>query len=124
MRDIEERWNKGKFGREWEECDDVREKKNWDKKLNQGREKIFEVRKIYNDVTFIDEFLTEDFCVRNKLFVYRMNNETGRFEVDTKNFKAIKAQLLFQMVQQELTAIFKICIFNFNNRLTEVRQLE
>ncbi len=26
MRDIEERWNKGQFGREWEECDDVREK--------------------------------------------------------------------------------------------------
>lgn len=115
MRDIEERWNKGKFGREWEECDDVREKKNWDKKLNLGREKIFEVRKIYNDVTFIDEFLTEDFCVRNKLFVYRMNNETGRFEVDTKNFKAIKAQLLFQMANFG-QPIIKIEDANFENR--------
>lgn len=115
MRDIEERWNKGKFGREWEDCDDVREKKNWDKKLNLGREKIFEVRKIYNDVTFIDEFLTEDFCIRNKLFVYRMNNETGRFEVDTKNFKAIKAQLLFQMANFG-QPIIKIEDANFENR--------
>jgi stage V sporulation protein R len=115
MRDIEDRWNKGKFGREWEDCDDVREKKNWDKKLNLGREKIFEVRKIYNDVTFIDEFLTEDFCVRNKLFVYRMNNETGRFEVDTKNFKAIKAQLLFQMANFG-QPIIKIEDANFENR--------
>ena len=30
----------------------------WDKKLGLGREKIFEVRKHYNDVTFIDTFLT------------------------------------------------------------------
>jgi stage V sporulation protein R len=115
MRDIENRWNKGQFGRDWENCDDVREKKNWDKKLNLGREKIFEVRKIYNDVTFIDEFLTEDFCVRNKLFVYRMNNETGKFEIDTKNFKAIKSQLLFQMTNFG-QPIIKIEDANFENR--------
>lgn len=97
FRDIENRWNKGQFGREWENCDDVRLKKSWDRKLNQGREKIFEVRKIYNDVTFIDEFLTEDFCVRQKLFVYKFNAEKNKFEIDTKDFKAIKSQLLFQM---------------------------
>jgi stage V sporulation protein R len=97
MRDIEDRWNRGRFGREWEECDDVRERKNWDKNLGLGREKIFEVRKIYNDVTFIDEFLTEDFCVRNKLFVYKFNKKTNQFEVNTRDFKAIKAQLLFHM---------------------------
>jgi len=115
MRDIEDRWNKGKFGREWEECDDVRERKNWNKKLNLGQEKIFEVRKIYNDVTFIDEFLTEDFCVRNKLFVYRMNNDTGKFEVDTRNFKAIKSQLLFQLANFG-QPIIKIEDANFENR--------
>ena len=115
MRDIEDRWNKGKFGREWEECDDVKERKNWNKRLNLGKEKIFEVRKIYNDVTFIDEFLTEDFCVRNKLFVYRMNNETGKFEVDTRNFKAIKSQLLFQLANFG-QPIIKIEDANFENR--------
>lgn len=115
MRDIEDRWNKGKFGRDFEECDDVRERNNWDKKLNQGREKIFEVRKIYNDVTFIDEFLTEDFCVRNKLFVYKLNKKTGKFEVDTKNFKAIKSQLLFQMTNFG-QPIIKIEDANFENR--------
>ena len=34
----------------------VVERKHWDKQLGLGREKIFEVRKLYNDVTFIDEF--------------------------------------------------------------------
>jgi len=58
LKDIENRWNKGKFGKEYDECDDLVEKKNWDKKLGLGREKIFEVRKLYNDVNFIDTFLT------------------------------------------------------------------
>lgn len=115
FRDIENRWNKGQFGRDWEECDDVRERKNWNKNTRLGREKIFEIRKIYNDVTFIDEFLTEDFCIRHKMFVYKMNKETQKFEIDTRDFKAIKAQLLFQMTNFG-QPIIKIDNANFENR--------
>ncbi|MFN7826296.1 MAG: SpoVR family protein [Pseudobdellovibrionaceae bacterium] len=115
LKEIEERWDKGRFGREWEECDDVREKKHWDKKTMLGREKIFEVRKIYNDVTFIDEFLTEDFCVRNKMFVYKFNKRTQQFEIDTKDFKSIKAKLLFQMTNFG-QPIIKVLDGNFENR--------
>ncbi|MBC7752952.1 MAG: SpoVR family protein [Moraxellaceae bacterium] len=115
MRDIEQRWNKGKFGRDWENCDDVRERKNWDKKTGLGRDKIFEVRKIYNDVTFIDEFLTEEFCVKNKMFVYKLDKETNKFVVDTTNFKAIKSQLLFQLANFG-QPIIKIEDANFENR--------
>ena len=115
FRDIEERWNKGQFGREWQECDDVREKKHWNTNAGIGHEKIFEVRKIYNDVTFIDEFLTEDFCVRNKLFVYGYNKQTQQFEVDTRNFKAIKAQLLFHMTNFG-QPIIRVENGNFENR--------
>lgn len=115
MRDIEDRWNKGKFGRDWDQCDDVREKNNWNKKTNEGQSKIFEVRKIYNDVTFIDEFLTEEFCVKNKMFVYKLNKETNKFEIDTKNFKAIKAQLLFQLANFG-QPIIKIENANYENR--------
>ncbi len=46
FRDIEDRWNKGKFGRDYEECDDMTRKRNWDLKLNQGIQKIFEVRRL------------------------------------------------------------------------------
>ena len=115
FRDIEERWNKGRFGRDWDQCDDVRERKNWNKKTGLGKDKIFEIRKIYNDVTFIDEFLTEDFCIRNKMFVYKLNKETNKFEVDTKDFKAIKSQLLFQMTNFG-QPIIKIEDANFENR--------
>lgn len=97
FRNIEYRWDRGQFGKEWNECTDIAERKNWDKKSGLGREKIFQVRRDYNDVTFIDEFLTEEFCVENKMFVYRFNNRTGQYEVDTRNFPAVKQQLLFQL---------------------------
>lgn len=115
FRDIEQRWNKGQFGKEWDECDDLGAKKRWDKKVGKGREKIFEVRKHYNDVTFIDEFLTEDFCVEHRMFVYKHNKRTGQFEVDTRDFKAIKKKLLFQLTNFG-QPIISVVDANHNNR--------
>ncbi|MEK7355344.1 MAG: SpoVR family protein [Bdellovibrionota bacterium] len=115
FRDIEDRWNKGRFGKEWNECDDIKAKLNWDLKLGGGRDKIFSVRRSYNDVTFIDEFLTEDFCVRNKMFVYKFNKRTGRYEVDTRDFPNIKKQLLFQLTNFG-QPIIQVENANFENR--------
>lgn len=98
FRDIEERWNKGKFGPEWERCDDMTERKNWDKKLNKGREKIFQVRKIYNDVTFIETFLTEDFCKEQKLFIYDYNPRTNEYVISSRDFNDIKEKFLKSLV--------------------------
>lgn len=97
FRDIEDRWNKGRFGKEWEECDDMAERARWDKQLGLGRQKIFEVRKHYNDVTFIDEFLTPEFCLEQKLFVYGYNDKHQAWEILTRDFKAIKEKLLHQL---------------------------
>ncbi len=97
FRNIEDRWNKGQFGRQWSECDDLQEKAGWNLNLDEGREKIFQVRRDYNDVGFIDEFLSEEFCIEHKLFVYKFNRKTNKYEVDTRDFKAIKKKLLFQL---------------------------
>lgn len=97
FRDIEDRWNKGKFGKEYDECDNYAEKRNWDKKLGLGREKIFEIRKHYNDVSFIDTFFTEEFCQEYNLFTYRYNERTKRNEINSRDFKAIKNQFLFSL---------------------------
>ena len=70
LRDIEDRWNRGRFGKDYDECDDMRERRNWDTSAGLGRQKIFEVRRIYNDLMFIDEFLTLDFCRQHKLFSF------------------------------------------------------
>src|SRR5581483_11930339 len=60
--DIEERWNKGQFGKEYEDCEDAYKKAHWDKKLGLGHEKVFEVGEFYDDVTLISEFFTQEFC--------------------------------------------------------------
>ncbi|MFN7182155.1 MAG: SpoVR family protein [Planctomycetota bacterium] len=94
FKDIEERWNKGRFGKEYEECEDLEKKKNWDLHLGLGLQKIFEVRKIYSDVLFLDEFLTDEFCKKYKLFVYKYNRDTGKYEITSRNFNDIKRILL------------------------------
>lgn len=97
MRDIEYRWDRGMFGKEYNECSDMTEKLRWNTKLGKGKEKIFDVRKSHNDISFIDEFLTPDFCERQQLFTYKYNPRSGRFEIDTKDFLAIKQKLLSQL---------------------------
>jgi len=97
FRDIEDRWNRGRFGKEYEECADLEEKRRWDKQLGLGWEKIFEVRQIYNDVGFIDEFLTEEFCREHRLFTYAHDEGTGAYEIESRDFKKIKEKLLFSL---------------------------
>ena len=115
LRDIEERWNRGQFGKDWEQCDDIQEKKHWDKKTGKGREKIFEVRKVLSDVAFIDQYLTKDFCLKHGFYVYKLDKKTNRFVVDTSDFEAIKQMLLFKMTNfgQPLISIVHN---NFENR--------
>lgn len=97
FRDIEERWDKGRFGPEYEQCDDLQARANWDQKLGLGREKIFEVRRIYSDVGFIDTFLTEEFARRHLLFTYGYNQRRGQFEIESREFEEIKKKLLFSL---------------------------
>ncbi len=115
FRDIEDRWNRGAFGKEWDACDESRARKAWDKKLGLGRQKVFEVRKIYNDVMFIDEFLTEDFAKEQKLFVYRFNSQTNRYEIADRDFKKVKQELLFHLTNRG-TPIIHVVDGNYSNR--------
>ncbi len=39
FRDIEDRWDKGRFGKEYEECDDVGQREQWDQKNGSGQGK-------------------------------------------------------------------------------------
>jgi stage V sporulation protein R len=95
FRDIERRWNMGQFGPEWEACDRMDERTRWDRKLGAGREKIFEVRRLHCDATFLDEYLTQDFCERQGLFVSKTNARTGEEEVDTRSYDDVKQAMLF-----------------------------
>ena len=115
FKDIEDRWNKGKFGKDYEECDSIEEKKDWDKNLGLGREKIFEVRRIYNDVTFIDTFLTEEFCRAQKMFAYKFDPEQNAYVISGRDFKKVKQQLLFSLTNFGQPLIY-VREANYENR--------
>ena len=115
FRDIEDRWNRGAFGEEYEECDDRLAKENWNRDTGLGRQKIFEVRRIYNDLTFIDEFLTLEFCKRHRLFQFAFNGKSGLYEIESKQFEAVKQQLLFNLTNSGRPIIY-VRDGNFRNR--------
>jgi stage V sporulation protein R len=96
-RHIEMRWNRGMFGKEWDECDDLAARRDWNRRQNQGSAKLFEVRKNYNDITFIDEFLTEDFVAAQKLYTFGYNEKRDRWEIEGRKFKEVKEKMLFAL---------------------------
>jgi stage V sporulation protein R len=96
-RDIEDRWNKGRFGKAWDQCDTLAERRAWDLGLGQGQQKLFEVRRHYSDVSFIDEFLTLDFCAEQQLFTFGYTPSHARWEIQAREFKAVKLRLLHQL---------------------------
>ena len=95
--DIESRWNTGRHGPEFAACDDDAERRRWNTSAGEGRAMIFRVRRAYCDSTFVDEFLTEELCHEQKMFVYRFNPQTGRKEIAARDFAAVKSQLLRQL---------------------------
>jgi stage V sporulation protein R len=94
--DIEDRWNKGRFGREWEECNDPFKKEGWDLGLGQGRDRIFDVRRSFSDRFFIEQFLTEKLVDGLNLYLYEGKQEQDEIQyvISEKDWKRIKALLV------------------------------
>jgi stage V sporulation protein R len=114
-RHIEERWNKGRFGKDWLDCDDPREQARWDTGAMMGRDKIFEVRRTHNDITFLDTFLTADFCREQGFFTTKYDPKTKRWQIDSHEFRDVKRQLL-QMLASRGTPRVYVVDANAHNR--------
>jgi len=79
--------------------------------VQNGRD-IFFLRRVHNDVSFIDDLVDEEFAVRHQLFVYQKNSRTGRNEVADRDWHHIKEELLRSLTwggipQIELVSIEK-----------------
>jgi stage V sporulation protein R len=94
--DIEDRWNKGRFGKEWKECEDPGKKEAWDLKVGKGREKIFEIRRSFSDRFFLEQFLTEKLVNDLNLYLYEGQKERGeiRYVMSDRDWRRIKALLV------------------------------
>lgn len=102
------------IGKEYDECTDYQERRNWNKKLGLGKQKILEVRKFCNDISFLDTYLSEDFCREQELFGYKIHSD-GDEEEDTRDFQEIKKRLLFQLTNFG-NPIIEVEDGNFRNR--------
>jgi stage V sporulation protein R len=115
LRDVEFRWNTGRFGKEYDECDDLERKRKWNLDLGLGRKKIFEVRRVHNDLTFIDTFLTPEFCVQHRLFTFAWQEQAGQYFIESRDFAKIKERLLFSLTNFGKPWIY-VVDGNFRNR--------
>ncbi len=115
FRSIEDRWNKGQYGKEWDECDSMEQKRNWDRRTGTGRSRIFEVRKLYNDITFIDEFFTLEFCIEQKFYAFGFSERSGNWEIMSREFKKVKDQML-KMLTNRGQPVIVVEDGNFENK--------
>lgn len=115
FKDIELRWNTGRHGPAWERLETMGEKERYDDRSMRGREKIFEVRRIYNDVNFIDEFLTPEFVEKHQMYQFRRDPQTGEVRVVTRDFGRVKATLLHHLTNAGQPFIY-VADGNYLNR--------
>lgn len=115
LRDIEARWDSGRFGPEYEACDDLAERRQWHRPTGQGRQKLFEVRRHHNDVTFIDAFLTPEFAHEQQLFRFGFNEKGNRWEIVDRDFRRVKSRLLAQLTNLGQPQV-EVVDGNFENR--------
>jgi stage V sporulation protein R len=94
--EIEDRWNKGRFGREWEECEDPLTMEAWDLGLGLGREKMFEVRRSYSDRFFVEHFLTKKLVDELDLYLYEGRQEANeiKYVITERDWRLIKQLLV------------------------------
>lgn len=66
------------------------------RQANQGRAKIFEVREMEADVSFLRNYLTEDLCEELDLFVFELVDEE-EWTVSEKRWERVRDQLVANM---------------------------
>jgi stage V sporulation protein R len=84
--DIERRWNEPS-------TDD---RKKFGRRGSEGRDKIFEVRELENDVSFLRNYLTEELCEELDLFVFELIEEE-EWTITEKRWEKVRDQLVSNM---------------------------
>ena len=63
---------------------------------SEGREKMFEVRELDNDISFLRNYLTEELCEELDLFVYQLIDEED-WTITEKKWERVRDQLVLNM---------------------------
>ncbi|MFG0329488.1 MAG: SpoVR family protein [Phycisphaerales bacterium] len=115
FKDIERRWDTGRHGSEWESLERIGERDRYDDGSMKGREKIFEVRRIYNDVNFVEEFLTDELIDRLNMYHYKRDPRTGQTVIVSRDPRVVRQTLLYRISNMGQPFIY-IVDANYLNR--------
>lgn len=90
-------------------------------RLGDGLKKIFEVRSTYNDVNFIQEFFTADFCTQERYFTYGVDLVIDNGNFDSEYHYVIRSRLYERVKRLLLDRLInfgrpKIVIWDANYR--------
>ena len=69
-------------------------------RLGQGLQKIFEVRRNYNDISFISTFFTDEFCKREKYYTYEPGGggvNPEHYGIESSDPQKVRRKLLFEL---------------------------
>jgi stage V sporulation protein R len=81
FKNIEMRWDKGRYGSDYENCMDAEEKENWDTGDMKGREKIDSVVRSYTDWFFMQDFLTPELVDEMDLYIFKFQETMSTVDV-------------------------------------------
>jgi len=115
--DIEERWNKGQFGDEWEQCTDRKLKENWNTKLMKGWEKCKQVLTTYIDWFFVQEFLTLELIKDLQIYNFEEVENTATYDyvISKHTTKEIKDRIV-RYFSSEITPKIEVTNGNYMGR--------
>jgi stage V sporulation protein R len=80
-----------------------------------GWDRMREVRESHNDVTFLDEFLTQEFVDVNDYFTYEFMHSSNDYRVTSTDYEDVKNKLLLQFTNFGKPTIV-VADGNFRNR--------
>ncbi len=83
--------------------------------FNRGWDRMREIRESHNDVTFLDEFLTQEFVDENEYFTYEYSQAAGQNRVASTEYEDVKKKLLLQFTNFGKPTI-GVYDGNYNNR--------
>ncbi|MEF8756726.1 MAG: SpoVR family protein [Halobacteriales archaeon] len=80
-----------------------------------GWDRLFEVRESHNDVTFVDQFLTDEFVDEHDYFAYEYSRATGDYRATSSDAASVKKKLLLEFTNFGKPTV-EVLDGNFRNR--------
>jgi stage V sporulation protein R len=80
-----------------------------------GWDKMREIRESHNDVTFVDEFLSQEFVDENDYFTYEYMHSSGDYRATSTDYEDVKKKLMLQLTNFGKPTIM-VADGNYRNR--------